>query len=186
MAGGSGAAGGGTGGGAGGTLILPILETARGVLAAQAIASASERVAALCFGAEDFAADIGVRRTTAGTESLFARQAIVLAAKAAGAQALDSVFSDVDDLEGFAAYCAASRGMGFDGVGILHPRQIAVAHRAFSPSTEEAEEARAIVAALAEAETAGSGVASLNGKMIDAPVAARARRILASAEARGD
>jgi citrate lyase subunit beta/citryl-CoA lyase len=164
-----------------GTLILPLVETARGVLAAPGIASASPRVAALCFGTEDFAADIGARRSAAGTESLFARQAIVLAAKAAGLQALDSVFSDSDDIPGFAAYCAASRAMGYDGVGIIHPRQIAAANAAYSPSPEEIEEARAIIAALQEAEADGSGVASLDGKMIDAPVARRARRIVDSA-----
>ncbi len=165
--------------------ILPILETARGVLAAAPIAAASDRVAGLCFGAEDFSADIGARRTAAGTEALFARQAIVLAARAAGVQPLDSVFSDVADTEGFAAYCAASRSLGFDGVGILHPRQIAIANRAFSPTEKEIEDAQAVVAALAEAEAAGSGVASLGGKMIDAPVALRARRIMAVAGRKG-
>jgi citrate lyase subunit beta/citryl-CoA lyase len=167
------------------TRILPIVETARGVLDAAAIAAASARVAGLGFGAEDFAADIGARRTAAGTEALAAREAIVIAARAAGVQPLDSVFSDVEDAEGFAAYCAASRAMGFDGVGILHPRQIAVANRSFSPSEEEISEARAIVAALAEAEAAGSGVASLGGKMVDAPVALRARRIMAAADRKG-
>ena len=167
------------------TRILPILESARGVLAAAAIASASDRLAALCFGAEDFTADIGVHRTAAGTESLVARQSVVLAAKAAGIQALDSVFADTADEEGFAAYCAASRAMGFDGVGVIHPRQIAVANRAFSPTAEEIEEARAVMAALAEAEAAGSGVASRGGKMIDAPVALRARRIVDAADRKG-
>ncbi len=161
-----------------GTLIMPLVETARGVLAAAAIAAASPRVAALCFGAEDFAADIGARRSAAETESLYARQAIVIAAKAAGAQALDSVFSDTGDMPGFASYCAASRGMGFDGVGVIHPRQIAAANAAFSPSPEEVEEARSVIAALRDAEAKGSGVASLGGKMIDAPVARRARRIV--------
>jgi citrate lyase subunit beta/citryl-CoA lyase len=170
------------GGAPGATRILPIVESARGVLAAAAIASASERVAGLCFGAEDFAADIGARRTAAGSESRYARQALVVAAKAAGVQALDSVYADTGDLAGFETYCAASRAMGFDGVGILHPRQIAVANRAFSPTEEELAEARAVVAALADAEAAGSGVASLDGKMIDAPVARRARRILAGRE----
>jgi citrate lyase subunit beta/citryl-CoA lyase len=160
---------------------MPLLETARGVLAAPAVATASPLVSALCFGAEDFAADIGARRSAAGTESLYARQAIVLAAKAAGVQALDSVFSDSDDAAGFAAYCAASRAMGFDGVGVIHPRQIGAATTAFSPSHEEVQEARAIIAALQEAEAKGSGVASLDGKMIDAPVALRARRIVDSA-----
>jgi citrate lyase subunit beta/citryl-CoA lyase len=163
---------------AGATLILPLIEGARGVLAAAAIAAASPRVAALCFGAEDFAADIGARRTAAATESLYARQAIVVAASAAGVQALDSVFSDLEDLEGLAAFCAGSRAMGFAGVGIIHPGQIATARGAFTPTAEEVDEARAIVAALEEAERSGSGVASLAGKMVDAPVALRARRIL--------
>lgn len=167
--------------GSAGTLIMPLVETARGVLAAAAIAAASPRVAALCFGAEDFATDIGARRTRGETESLLARQMIVLAAKAAGAQALDSVFSDTDDVQGFAACCEASRAMGFDGVGVVHPRQIPTAHAAFAPSPEELQEARAIIGALEEAEAVGSGVASLAGKMIDAPVARRARRIVKSA-----
>ena len=164
--------------GTAGTLIMPLVETARGVLAAVSIAAASPRVAALCFGAEDFAADIGARRTASGTESLYARQIVVLAARAAGAQALDSVFTDADDMQGFQMYCAASRGMGFDGVGIIHPRQIPAANAAFSPSAEELREAHAIIAALNDAEANGSGVASLEGKMIDAPVARRARRVV--------
>jgi len=163
------------------TLIMPLVESARGVLSAAAIAAASPRVAALCFGAEDFAADIGARRTSAGMEALVARQSVVLAAKAAGAQALDSVFSDVEDAEGFAAYCAASRAMGFDGVGIVHPRQIADANRLFSPTDDELDHARQVVKALAEAEAGGSGVATYAGKMIDAPVARWARRIIDSA-----
>jgi citrate lyase subunit beta / citryl-CoA lyase len=162
----------------GSTLVLPLVETARGVLAAAAIAGSSPRVAGLCFGAEDFCTDIGARRTEAGTETLYARSLVVLAARAAGVQALDSVFSDVEDEQGFASYCAASRGLGFDGVGVLHPLQIETAHREFAPTDAEVEEARRIVACLEEAESEGRGVAAMGGKMIDAPVAARARRIL--------
>jgi citrate lyase subunit beta/citryl-CoA lyase len=110
-----------------------------------------------------------------------ARQSIILAAKAASAQALDSVFSDVEDAAGFAAYCAESRAMGFDGVGIVHPRQIPDANRLFSPTGEELDHARQVVNALAEAEAGGSGVASFAGKMIDAPAARWARRIIDSA-----
>jgi Citrate lyase beta subunit len=168
--------------GAGGrTLIMPLLETAAGVLAAEGVARASGRVAALLFGAEDFARDIGARRSAEGREALHARGALVIAAKAAGVQALDSVYSEVDDEEGLARYCSASRDLGFDGVGLVHPRQISIAQRAFSPSAEEIEEARKVVAALEEAHARGSGVASVGGKMIDAPVAARARRVLGSA-----
>jgi citrate lyase subunit beta/citryl-CoA lyase len=166
----------------GNTLILPLVETARGVLASASIAAASSRVTALCFGAEDFTRDIGARRTAAGSETAYARAAIVVAARAAGVQALDSVYSDTEDDTGFAAYCAASRAMGFDGVGLVHPRQVAAAHAAFTPDLSEVAEARRVVAALKEAKAHGLGVASLDGRMVDAPVAERARRIVALAE----
>jgi citrate lyase subunit beta/citryl-CoA lyase len=160
-------------------LVMPLVETARGVANAPAIAAASARAAALCFGAEDFSRDIGARRSASGAESLYVRQALVVAAKAAGIQAHDSVFSDVDDEPGLAASCAEARALGFDGKGLVHPRQIAIAHNAFDPSPAELEAAARVVAALEAAEAEGSGVASLDGKMIDAPVAARARRLLA-------
>lgn len=162
----------------GSTLILALVESARGVLAAPSIAAASPRVAALCFGAEDFSRDIGASRSVTGSEALFARQVIVLAAKAAGVQAQDSVFPDTENETGLVAYCTASRALGFDGIGLIHPRQINSAHKAFDPTPEELEEAARIVQALEQAEAEGLGVAALNGKMIDAPVAERARRLL--------
>ncbi|OHD20898.1 MAG: hypothetical protein A2Y38_06435 [Spirochaetes bacterium GWB1_59_5] len=164
------------------TLIMAIVETARGVIAAPAIAAASGRVAALCFGAEDFCRDIGARRTAAGSEALMARQNVVMAARSAGVQAHDSVYSDVDDAAGLAAYCAASRALGFDGVGLVHPRQIAAAHAAFDPNPAELDEARRIIGALDAALAQGQGVVSLDGRMIDAPVAARARRLVQGAD----
>ena len=169
----------------GGTKIMPLVETACGGLAAASIAAASPRVTGLCFGAEDFTRDIGAQRTAAGNETAYARAAIVLAARAAGVQALDSVYPDTGDETGLAAYCAASRAMGFDGVGLVHPRQIAIAHLAFSPRPAEVDEARRTVAALEEARASGMGVASLDGKMVDAPVAERARRIVAMADLDG-
>lgn len=168
----------GSGREAGSTLILALVESARGVLAAPSIAAASPRIAALCFGAEDFSRDIGAARSSSGTEAAYARQAIVLAAKAAGVQAQDSVFSDTENEAGLAAYCTASRALGFDGIGLIHPRQIPVAHKALAPAPEELEEAARIVEALDEAQAKGLGVASLDGKMIDAPVAERSRRLL--------
>lgn len=164
------------------TLIMALVETARGIVAAPSIAAASDRVCALCFGAEDFSRDVGARRTAGGAEAALARQSVVLAAKAAGVQAHDSVYSDSDDDAGFLAYCAASRALGFDGVGLVHPRQIALAHRAFNPSPAELDEARRVVAALEDAAARGLGVASMEGKMIDAPVAERARRVVARAD----
>jgi citrate lyase subunit beta/citryl-CoA lyase len=160
------------------TLVMAIVETARGVIAAPAIAAASNRISALSFGAEDFSRDVGARRTASGSESLTARQNVVMAARSAGVQAHDSVYSDVDDEAGLTAYCAASRALGFDGVGLVHPRQIADAHAAFSPSTAELDEARRIVGALDAALAQGLGVVSLDGRMVDAPVAERARRLV--------
>ena len=170
--------------GAGPIHLIPIIESARGVFNALAIASASERVAALSIGLEDYTADIGATRTAEGRESLWARSQIVNAARAAGVQPLASVYADVDDLDGLARFAAEARAFGFDGVACLHPRQVSAVHAAFRPSPEETERARRIVQALDDARAAGLGVASLDGKMVDAPVAERARRVLRLAEAR--
>jgi len=161
-----------------GTLLLPIIESALGVVNAYAIASASSRVCALAIGLEDYTADIGVERTVEGKESLFARMAIVNAAKAAGVQALDSVYSDVDDLDGLRQNTVEAKSLGFDGKGCIHPRQIGVIHAAFAPTAQEIEKAKGIVLAAAEARKSGLGVVALGSKMIDAPVVIRAERIL--------
>ena len=159
-------------------LLLPIIESALGVVHAFAIASASSRVCALAIGLEDYTADIGVERTPEGRESLFARASVVNAAKAAGVQALDSVFSDVDDLEGLRRSTLEARSLGFEGKGCIHPRQIPVVHAAFAPTAQEIERAKQIIAASEEAERSGSGVVALGSKMIDPPVVRRAERIL--------
>jgi citrate lyase subunit beta/citryl-CoA lyase len=164
---------------------MPLIETARGVLHAYEIAAASPRTVALCFGAEDFTADLGVERTVEGKEHYVARSLIVLAAKAAGIQAIDTVYSDVQDLEGLAASAREAMAQGFDGKGVIHPSQIKPVHAAFSPSPEQIEKARKIVAALEEAQAKGLGVVSLGTKMIDAPVVARAQRLLERARAQG-
>jgi len=161
-----------------GTLLLPIIESALGVENAYAIASASSRVSALAIGLEDYTADLGVERTVEGKESLFARMAIVNAAKAAGVQALDSVFSDLDDLDALRQSTLEAKSLGFDGKGCIHPRQIGVIHAAFAPTAQEIEKAKAIVLAAAEARKSGSGVVALGSKMVDAPVVIRAERIL--------
>ncbi len=164
---------------------MPLIETAKGVLHAYEIARATLRNVALCFGAEDFSADLGVERSPDGKESFVARSLIVLAAKAAGIQAIDTVFSDVQDVEGLIASTREALALGFDGKGVIHPAQIKPIHQVFSPTVEQIEKARQIVQALQEAEAKGSGVAALGTKMIDAPVAARAEKILARARALG-
>ncbi|MEW5720273.1 MAG: aldolase/citrate lyase family protein, partial [Chloroflexota bacterium] len=121
--------------------LIPIIESARGVLRAFEIASASPRVVALAIGLEDYAKDIGAERTAEGRESLWARSQIVNAARAAGVTPLGSVFSDVADEVGLRAFVRDARALGFEGIGCLHPRQVQIAHAAFAPTPDEIERA---------------------------------------------
>ena len=153
---------------------MPIIESALGVIKAYEIASASKNNCALAIGLEDYTADIGTQRTNEGRESIFARQMLVNAAKAAGIQAIDTVFSDVADMEALRQSVIEAKSLGFEGKGCIHPRQIKVVHEAFAPTTEEIEKAKKIVQAFEEAEKKGLGVVSLGSKMIDPPVVKRA------------
>ena len=161
--------------------LMPIVESALGVERAFEIARASDRVVALAIGLEDYTADLGVVKTSTGEESLFARQRLVNAAKAAGLQAIDSVYGDARDTEGLAAWCARSRAMGFDGMGCVHPRQIEAIHRGFSPTADEVAHARRVIEAFERGRAAGQGVVSLDGGMVGPPVVERARQILREA-----
>jgi len=154
--------------------VMPIIESALGVINAYSIASAAENVVSLAIGLEDYTADIGTRRTQEATESFFARSMVVNAARAAGIQPIDSVFSDVADMEGLAENVRRSKAMGFDGMGCIHPRQIRVIHESFAPTGDEIEKAKKIVAAFHDAEEKGLGVVALGSKMIDPPVVKRA------------
>ena len=164
---------------------MPILESALGIENAFAIATASDRIAALTIGLEDYTADLGVVKTATGNESLYARQRVVNAAHAAHIQAIDSVFGDVADMDGLLRWGEASRAMGFEGMGCIHPMQIEVIHRAFAPSQAELEKALRIVAAFEDAQSKGLGVVSLGSKMIDAPVVNRAVKLVARARQMG-
>ncbi len=155
---------------------MPIIESALGVIKAYEIASASKNNCALAIGLEDYTADIGTQRTNEGRESIFARQMLVNAAKAEGIQAIDTVFSDVSDMEALRQSVIEAKSLGFEGKGCIHPRQIKVVHEAFAPTTEEIEKAKKIVQAFEEAEKKGLGVVSLGSKMIDPPVVKRALR----------
>ena len=165
--------------------LMPILESALGIEKAYEIATASEKIAALTIGLEDYTADLGVVKTATGAESLFARQRVLNAAHAAGVQAIDSVFGDVGDMDALRTWALNSRAMGFEGMGCVHPMQIAVIHQAFAPTAAEIEKAQRIVAAYHEAQKKGLGVVSLGSKMIDAPVVNRAVKLMAQAEAMG-
>jgi citrate lyase subunit beta / citryl-CoA lyase len=165
--------------------LMPILESALGIENALAIVTASERIVALTIGLEDYTTDLGVVKTPTGAESLYARQRVVNAAHAAGVQAIDSVFGDVGDMEGLRLWGLNSRALGFEGMGCVHPMQIAVIHEAFAPTAAEIEKAQKIVAAYNEAQEKGLGVVSLGSKMIDPPVVQRALKLMARAKAMG-
>jgi citrate lyase subunit beta/citryl-CoA lyase len=165
--------------------IMPIVESASGIENASAIAAESANVAAITIGLEDYTADLGVAKTSEGRESLFARMRLVNAAHAAGVQAIDSVFGDVGDMGGLKAWGENSRGLGFEGMGCIHPAQIPVIHAAFAPTKAEIEKAQKIVAAFEEAQQKGLGVVSLGSKMIDPPVVNRAVKLVDRAKAMG-
>lgn len=166
--------------------IMPIIESTLGVIKAYEIASASQSVCALSVGLEDYTADLGTQRTLEGKESFFARGMVINAAKAAGVQAIDTVFSDVNDMEGLRASVLEAKALGFEGKGCIHPRQVNVVHSAFAPTPEEIEKAEKIVAAYNTAVENGSGVVSLGSKMIDAPVVKRAFNTLRLKEKLGE
>jgi citrate lyase subunit beta / citryl-CoA lyase len=165
--------------------LMPILESALGIENAFAIGTVTPNIAALTIGLEDYTADVGVVKTSEGRESQYARTRVVNAAKAAGIQAIDSVFSDVGDMEGLRHWGENSRALGFEGMGCIHPSQIPVIHEAFAPSQIEIEKALKIVAAFEEAQQRGRGVVSLGSKMIDPPVVERAHKLVARAKAMG-
>jgi len=165
--------------------LMPILESALGIENAFAIAQASDKIVALTIGLEDYTADLSVVKTATGAESLYARQRVVNAAHAAGVQAIDSVFGDIGDIEGLRTWGLHSRALGFEGMGCIHPLQIAVIHEAFAPTATEIERARKVVAAYNEARQKGLGVVSLGSKMIDPPVVQRALKLMARAQAMG-
>ena len=160
-------------------------ESALGAWKAFEIAAASPRVCGLAVGLEDYTADLGVVKTPDGSESLWARSRLVNAAKAAGVQAIDSVYGDVADEEGLLTWGQRARGMGFVGMGCIHPRQIRVIHAAFAPTEQELARALRIVAAFDEAQARGLGVVSLGTKMIDRPVVLRARKLVDQAREAG-
>ena len=158
--------------------LMPIIESALGVLKAYEIATAANNVVALAIGLEDYTADLGVKRTNEASESFFARSMIVNACHAAGIQAIDSVFSDVADMEGLKQNVIRSKALGFDGMGCIHPRQIRVIHEYFAPDEAEIDKAKKIVIAFNLAQEKGLGVVSLGTKMIDAPVVKRAQKTI--------
>jgi citrate lyase subunit beta/citryl-CoA lyase len=165
--------------------LMPILESPGGIHRAFDIAAADSSVVALTLGLEDLSAELAAPRTAEGWESFLARQTTVYAARAAGVQPIASVFSDIEDEVGLAAYVQRERGLGFDGIGCIHPRQIPVVHREMTPSEAEAERAVRVVRAAREAEERGLGAVAVGSKMVDPPVVQQAFRTVELAVAGG-
>ena len=165
------------------THMMAAIESAEGVLNARDIAKASKRLIGIALGAEDYVTDLKTNRSPEGIELLFARCMILQAARAAGIAALDTVYSDVNNEEGFREEVKLIKQLGFDGKSIINPRQIAPVIEIYTPTQKEIDKSLAIMAAIEEAHKKGSGVIALNGKMIDRPVVLRAERVLKLARA---
>jgi citrate lyase subunit beta / citryl-CoA lyase len=165
--------------------LMPIIESAMGVMKALEIAQSAENIVAMCIGLEDYTADIGARRTNEANESFFARCQVLNACKAAGIQAIDSVFSNIGDMEALKENVLRSKALGFDGMGCIHPRQIKVIRNNYCPDEIEIENAKKIINAFVEASEKGLAVISLGNKMIDAPVVKRAHQSIALAISMG-
>ena len=163
-------------------LIVALIESARGVLQAPAIAD-THPVEALCFGAEDLAADIGAQRTVEGTEVLYARERVVLAAASAGIDAIDTVFTDIGEPSRLREETAFARGLGYDGKMAIHPAQVSVINDAFTPEPERVEWAERVLDAREAADAENRGVFRVDDEMIDPPLIAQAERIVALARA---
>jgi len=170
---------------AGSTPMMAAIESAAGVLNAKEIAFSSKRLIGIALGAEDYVTDLKTKRSPEGIELLFGRSMILLAARAAGIDAIDTVYSDVNNEAGFRAEVELIHQLGFDGKSIINPRQIKTVHEVYTPSQKDIDKALAVMDAIEEAHRKGSGVISLNGKMVDRPIVQRAQRTLDLARAVG-
>ncbi|MFN7953323.1 MAG: CoA ester lyase [bacterium] len=165
--------------------LVALIETARGVVQAPFIAESSERLVALMFGAEDFAGDVGAERTPEGAEVAYARGAVVVAAKAAGLDAIDTLCTDLTSLEVLVRDAAVGRRMGYDGKMCIHPKHVEPIHRAFDPRPEQIAHATRLLDAFRAHQERGAGAFDFEGKMVDMPMVRAAEKVLARARAAG-
>ena len=165
--------------------LMPLIETAMGVENAFSIASATKRVKALFLGAEDLTADLQCKRTKEGREIEYARTRLVVAARAAGVDVYDTPFTDVNDDEGIWTDAQLAKALGFTGKASISPRHVEVINSVFSPTQQEVDYAYEVMEAIEMAKAQGKGAIALRGKMIDAPIVARAERTIAMAQALG-
>jgi citrate lyase subunit beta / citryl-CoA lyase len=166
--------------GSGTVRVVAAVESACGLLAAPAIAASHSRVEALMFGAEDFALDLGLgtHRSGESRELIHARSSLVVAAASARVGSIDGVFPDLDDPEGLAADILQARRLGFTGKSTFNPRQLDVINREFSPSPDEIDYAKKVVAAFEDAQSRGEGSVAVGGQLVDLPIVMRAKRLL--------
>lgn len=167
------------------TKMMAAIESANGVLNAREIAKASDRLIGIALGAEDYVTNMKTRRYPDGAELSFARNMILHAARAAGIAAIDTVYSDVNNTEGFQNEVRLIKQLGFDGKSVINPRQIPLVNEIYLPTEKEIQNAKEVIGAIREAEAKGSGVVSLKGKMVDKPIVERAERVIALAIAAG-
>ncbi|HER0892452.1 citrate (pro-3S)-lyase subunit beta [Streptococcus pyogenes] len=167
------------------TRMMAAIESAEGVLNTREIAKASKRLIGIALGAEDYVTNMKTRRYPDGQELFFARSMILHAARAAGIAAIDTVYSDVNNTEGFQNEVRMIKQLGFDGKSVINPRQIPLVNEIYTPTKKEIDHAKQVIWAIREAESKGSGVISLNGKMVDKPIVERAERVIALATAAG-
>jgi citrate lyase beta subunit len=165
--------------------LLVGVETAKGILNLREIAEADKRLEAIIFGAEDYAASVGAKRTKEATEVLYARQAVVTACAANDLQAIDMVYIDFRDEAGLRIEAEQGAGFGFSGKQIIHPNQVAAVQEAFTPSDDAIEYARRIVETFESSQREGKGAYALDGKMIDMPLLKNAQKVLDRARAAG-
>ena len=163
------------------TKMMAAIESAEGVLNAPAIAKSSTRLIGIALGAEDYVTNMKTRRHPDGQELFFARSMILHAARAAGIAAIDTVYSDVENTEGFEAEVRLIKQLGFDGKSVINPRQIPLVNTIYAPTEKEIQNAKEVIWGIREAEAKGSGVISVNGKMVDKPIVERAERVIALA-----
>lgn len=159
-------------------LIMPLIESALGIENAFEIAKSSKKIVALFLGAEDLTSDIGAKRTKKGYEIFYSRSRIIIAAKAAGIDVIDTPFTDVNDSEGLLLDARFAKDLGFTGKSIISPRHIDIVNKVFTPSLEDYEYAKRVLYTIKKAEKEGKGVVALDGKMIDAPIVHRAQQVI--------
>lgn len=169
----------------GSTGLLAAIESPMGITQAVNIAHSSPRLIGIALGAEDYVRNLRTERSPDGIELLYARCAILQAARSAGIQAFDTVYSDANNEEGFLKEAAHIKQLGFDGKSLINPRQIELLHNLYAPTQKEVDHAQRVVDAANAAEQEGRGVVSLNGKMVDGPVIDRARLVLSRAALSG-